>query len=143
MRITELIERLSELPLHDRLENRLHRLQKQMFQEQTLMCEEGTDSDQLPNGYGEFGLSLSNPIPCRSILGSRVYLERLRTLEGIKVYCQRIGSYHSDVTRYPVDGYAVSHTNGTALATLYVSAYQKRNSERPPLNFRLAGNPFN
>ncbi|HWS41222.1 MAG TPA: hypothetical protein VN247_08065, partial [Arenimonas sp.] len=94
----------SIVELNDLQEDRLWQLQKSMFQKQILMCDDGVDADQLPNGYGEFGLSLTNPIPCQSILGGRLYLDRLRTLDGSKILYQRIGSCFSDVTRHPIDG---------------------------------------
>lgn len=137
----DLYERLckkSSVPQNDLQEDRLWQLQKSMFQKQILMCDDGVDADQLPNGYGEFGLSLTNPIPCQSILGGRLYLDRLRTLDGSKILYQRIGSCFSDVTRHPIDGYTIFLCNETILATLYISAYQKRNSEMCPKNFYLA-----
>ncbi len=119
-------------------EERLLKLQKTMFQNQIALCEDGVDADELPNGHGEFGLSLSNPIPCQSILGGRLYLDRLRTADGAKIMYQRTGLFFTEVTKHPVDGYAVSQQNGKPLATLYISAYQKRNSEICPKNFYLA-----
>ena len=123
-------------------EERLLKLQKTMFQNQIALCEDGVDADELPNGHGEFGLSLSNPIPCQSILGGRLYLDRLRTSDGTKVIYQRIGSFFSEVTPHPIDGYVLSHSNGVTLATIYISAYQKRNSSKSPINFYLANISF-
>ncbi len=133
----------SIVELNDLQEDRLWQLQKSMFQKQILMCDDGVDADQLPNGYGEFGLSLTNPIPCQSILGGRLYLDRLRTVDGAKIMYQRTGLFFTEVTKHPVDGYEVSQHNGKPLATLYVSAYQKRNSTIAPINFVLVDNPFN
>ncbi len=133
----------SIVELNDLQEDRLWQLQKSMFQKQILMCDDGVDADQLPNGYGEFGLSLTNPIPCQSILGGRLYLDRLRTVDGAKIMYQRTGLFFTEVTKHPVDGYEVSKHNGKPLATLYISAYQKRNSTIAPINFVLVDNPFN
>ena len=83
----------------------------------SLMSEGGVDADELPNGKGEFGASPSNPIPTKSILGSNAYLGRLRTLDGKPVEHKRIGSFGSDVTPNPVDGYAIFSSDGQKLAT--------------------------
>ena len=104
-----------------------------------LLSESGVDADELPNGHGEFGLSQSNPIPCKTILGSRVYLEQLRTLDGTKVVYQRVGSIASDVSPHPVDEYEISHPNGRRLATLFISPYENRISRKAPRGFTLAG----
>ncbi|HWS41306.1 MAG TPA: hypothetical protein VN247_08495 [Arenimonas sp.] len=106
------------------------------------MCDGGVDADQLPNGYGEFGLSPNNPIPCQSLLGQRMYLDRLRTANNTKVIYRRIGSFFSDVCKYPIDGYALLDTKGNTLETIYISAYQKRNSCKSPKNFYLANNLY-
>lgn len=102
-----------------------------------LSSADGTDADELPNSHGEFGTTLSNPIPCNSIMGSRLYLESLRTTDGSKITSERIGSFTSPVTTSPVDMYKITHTNGKELATLYLSPYQKRNSGKAPREFKL------
>lgn len=104
------------------------------------MCAEGVDADELPNGVGQFGLTPSNPIPCRTILGSSAYLDRLYTAGGVKVNSQRSGSVTSDVVKYPVDEYFITHPNGERLATIYISPYQKRNSSQAPAGFVVAWN---
>jgi hypothetical protein len=109
-----------------------------MFETMSLMCEDGIDADEMPNGRGEFGFSPSNPIPCNTTFGSAAYLSRLRTLDGTKVTCKRIGSFASDITPYPVDGYEVAHPNGQKLSTLFISPFQKRMSAKPPRGFTLA-----
>ncbi|MBP7370583.1 MAG: hypothetical protein KA902_04015 [Arenimonas sp.] len=126
----------------DLSEERLLKLQKAMFQNQIELSKSGVDADELPNGYGEFGLTLSNPIPCQFIMGGRLYLDRLRVSDGTKIRYLRIGSFFSEVTPHPIDGYLLSHPNGTTLATIYISAYQKRNSSKSPKGFYLASTPF-
>lgn len=112
--------------------------QKQLYDLMSALSADGCDADELPGASGEFGLSPSNPIPTKTILGSTNYLERLRTSDGEKVLFERIGSFSSEVTAHPVDGYAIKLPGGADLATLYLSPYQKRNSGKVPRGFILA-----
>lgn len=123
-------------------ENPIFQQQKELFKAMSLMCEDGIDADEMPNGRGEFGMTSSNPIPCKTVLGSIEYLSRLRTTEGAKVVYERYGSYDSVVSPHPVDAYEISHPNGKKLATLFISPYQKRVSGKPPKGFKLADTPF-
>ena len=112
--------------------------QKQIYDLMSALAADGCDADELPGASGEFGLSPSNPIPTKTILGSTSYIERLRTSDGEKVLFQRIGSFPSEVTAHPVDGYAIKRPNGADMATLYLSPYQKQNSRKAPRGFILA-----
>ncbi|QLG88417.1 hypothetical protein HQ393_13350 [Chitinibacter bivalviorum] len=112
--------------------------QKELFEAMSLMCEDGVDADELPNGQGEFGVTPSNPIPCKTIFGSTAYLGCLRTPDGTKIVYERVGSFGSDASPHPVDAYEISHPNGEKLATLFISPYQKRISGKAPRGFKLA-----
>lgn len=79
----------------------------------------GFNTDELPNGIDDFGMSPNNPIPCETILGSVIYLENLRTLNGDKVLNERIGSFKSDITPYHVDGYQIYNLNRQKITVLY------------------------
>ena len=118
----------------------LHEAMRALDEIKTLMglsSEDGVDADELPNSQGEFGTTLTNPIPCNTIMGSMAYLESLRAPDGSKISYERIGSFTSPVTTSPVDGYRITHPNGKELTTLYFSPYQKRNSEKSPKDLRL------
>ena len=123
-------------------DNPLFKQQKELFEAMSVMCQDGVDADELPNGYGEFGMSPSNPIPCKTVFGSTSYLAHLRASDGAKVVYNRIGSFESDVSPHPVDGYEVSHPDGRMLATVYISPYQQRISRRAPSGFRIADTPM-
>ena len=97
---------------------------------------DGTGEDEIPEGYGEFGYELTNPIPVNTTFGSTSYLEKLKTINSLKVSYDRIGSYSSPVSIHPVDGYKIS-LDGKNLATLYISCYHKKNSEKAPKNFKI------
>jgi len=113
--------------------NELLELMKAMS---ALNAADAIETDRFPNGSGEYGYSVDNPIPTQTILGSHLYLERLRW-KGSKVESERIGSFGSDRISNPIDGYRISSTDGTELAVLYLSPYQKRNSELAPTGFTL------
>ncbi|MBX3691576.1 hypothetical protein [Dokdonella sp.] len=123
-------------------ENPLFKQQKELYEAMSLMCQDGVDADEMPNGYGEFGMTPSNPIPCKTVFGSTSYLARLRAPDGAKVVYDRIGSFGSDVTPHPVDGYEISHPDGQKLATIYISPYQQRISRRAPKGFNLVDTPL-
>lgn len=125
--------------LHEMQQDPVFRHQREMYEAMSRLREEvGLGVDELPNGRGEFGLSPSNPIPCKTIFGSTAYLVRFRMPDGIKVVYERIGSMNSDASPYPVDAYAISHPDGRKLATLFISPYQKRISGKAPRAFKLA-----
>lgn len=101
---------------------------------------EGTDLDTIPDGYGEFGLEVTNPIPVHTILGNMSYLSRLRTLAGEEVEYDRLGSTDAPNIESLIDMYEIS-VNGQQLTTLYISPYNKKNSERAPKGFKLVALP--
>jgi len=109
-----------------------------IIQYQVESRKDGVDTDEIPNGYGPFGLSKTNPIPTRGVPGSNEYLARLRTKEGRSVESSRLGSTSAkDVTSGMIDMYNVS-SGGVSLGTVYLCPYHKRNSEKAPEGFRLA-----
>jgi hypothetical protein len=112
--------------------------QRALFEAMSLMCEDGVDADELPSGKGEFGMTPSNPIPCKTMIGSSVYLGRLRTSDGTHVAYQRLGAVASEACLHPVDVYELSSPDGQKLATLFLSPYQKRVSRKTPRGFKLA-----
>lgn len=93
------------------------------------------DADEFPNGLGDFG-SLSNPIPCGSIIDARRYLSHLTTAEGKCVSFERVGSFQSEACEMPVDGYIIK-VDGVNTKSLYLSPYQIRNSKKAPCGFVL------
>jgi hypothetical protein len=109
---------------------------KELFELMQRMNEDGTNEDEIPEGYGEFGYELTNPIPVNTAFGSASYLTKLKTLSNQKVSYERLGSFDSPVSEHPVDGYIIS-SGGKELATLYFSCYHKKNSENAPQNFKF------
>src|SRR6185437_11558788 len=104
-----------------------------MFNEFAKMRSTGVSTDDLPNGYGEFGLVVTNPIPTVSVTGSNYYLGRLR-FNDLPVTATRIGSTSSEVTSGMIDMYVLD-ANGQRVGTIYVCPYHKRNSKKAPEGF--------
>ena len=97
----------------------------------------GTDKDEMPEGYGEFGLEITNPIPASSIPDSYFYLNRLRTQNGSEITYTRAGSMFAPNIKHAVDAYHIS-ANGRKIATIYICAYNKKTSSKAPKGFKLS-----
>jgi len=96
----------------------------------------GENHIEIQNPYGEFGYTITNPIPVKSIIDSVIYLDRLRTLEGEKIKYARIGADTASNIEMPVDIYEI-YVNEKVITTLYISAYNHKNSKQVPKNFKL------
>lgn len=97
---------------------------------------DGVDENQFPGGTGRFGWEPSNPIPCEGLQGAHRYLHKLAEIVGRNVVYKRVGSCSSSVSAYPVDAYVLSGSDGSEVGTVYISQYQKRNSDRLPDGIR-------
>jgi len=96
------------------------------------------ESDDFPGGNGPFGLCASNPIPVNGVEGEIVYLERLRTTNGQRVFFQRIGSVQTP-NQLPaaVDEYEVLALDRSMGCRLFFSMYFPRRSRKAPQGFTL------
>jgi hypothetical protein len=113
-------------------------LLRAIIQYQVESRKDGVDTDDIPKGYGPYGLCKTNPVPTRGVPGSNEYLSRLRTSDGEKIDSSRIGSTRAeDVTSGAIDMYSISR-GGVSLGTIYLCPYHKRNSSKAPEGFRLA-----
>lgn len=112
-------------------------LLKALIQYQVESRKDGVDTDDIPKGYGPYGLCKTNPVPTRGIPGSNEYLSRLRTKDGRSIENSRIGSTSAeDVTSGAIDMYSIT-SEGVSLGTVYLCPYHKRNSGKAPEGFRL------
>lgn len=93
----------------------------------------GVDADELPNGYGEYGLTATNPILTISPYGSEDYLSRLR-FNGKPITYKRSGSTSSDNINASIDIYPIS-CSGEPLGNIYICPYHRRNSKKAPKGF--------
>jgi len=96
---------------------------------------EGVYSNEIPDGYGEYGLCNTNPILTISVNCSKRYLSKLR-FNRHPVEANRFGSTSSNVTAGSVDIYNLS-ISGRDVGMVYVCPYHKRNSSKAPKRFTL------
>lgn len=95
----------------------------------------GTYKDTIPGGYGEFGQTVTNPIPTISVAGSNKYLTKLR-YGGREVASKRVGSTSSPITDGNVDIYELN-VSGREVGAIYICPYHKRNCKIAPKGFTL------
>ena len=97
----------------------------------------GCKSDEMPNGYGAFGLTVTNPVPVRGTAANEIYLESLKHVSGKSLRWTRIGSTGAPNIEHPIDYYDVTDTDGNTLATIYISPYQDSISRKAPDGFYI------
>jgi hypothetical protein len=112
------------------------RKMKELYEILQMGNEEGTDQDIIPEGIGEFGYDVTNPVPVNTVFGNTAYLGRLRTLNGIKVRYERRGSTGAANIKNQIDIYDIFEAE-KKIATLYISPYNKKNSNIAPEGFKL------
>lgn len=92
---------------------------------------ESISCDRIPNAFGEFGRTLTNPIPVNGPVGQLVYLSRLETPEGGAVAFHRLGAFDK------VDAFEVVAENGRYWDVLFLSMYFARKSRQVPSGYRM------
>lgn len=98
--------------------------------------------DSLPDAYGPFG-SVTNPIPVNGVGGEIIYINRLRTKAGRGFFYHRPGSWNSDLSPHPLDGYELLSIDGESSCTLWFSPYHPRRSTLVPAGLTLLPFPKN
>ncbi len=93
----------------------LHKLQQSMATSPTV-------DFGIPEGYGEFGLEATNPIPINSIFAEKAYLDKLRTKKGVRVEYERIGSTGAPNIEHPIDQYEIK-ANRKYICDIYICPY--------------------
>lgn len=107
----------------------------QLLAQMEAIYAEGTYEDSISGGYGEFGLTVTNPIPMISAKGSNNYLSKLH-FHGQAVEYARSGSTSSPVTEGKLDIYVLS-VDGKEVGTIYICPYHRRNCKTAPTGFTL------
>ncbi|MET0116507.1 MAG: ankyrin repeat domain-containing protein [Sedimenticola sp.] len=97
---------------------------------------EGDDLDKIPHGKGQFG-SVNNPIPVNGAIGEIKYLSKLRNSSGAPYCFHRIGSFDSDVSKFPVDCYEIFSLDKTDKRELYFDMYHPRRSSLAPAGLTI------
>lgn len=98
---------------------------------------DGCTTDMMQNGYGEFGLCATNPVPVRGTAANEVYLESLKHISGKQIRWKRIGSLGAPNIAHPIDHYLVTDEQGNELAIIYISPYQNTISRKAPKGFYI------
>ena len=101
------------------------------------MSEDGCDTDTIPGGQGMFGYDPDNPIPTHGVTGSYEYLDHLRDVKGYPVKYKRLGTTESLLFNHPLDAYELTSPGIYLPLVIYISAYQKRNSQLSPSDLIL------
>ncbi|MGH7747475.1 MAG: hypothetical protein ACREQ5_22355 [Candidatus Dormibacteria bacterium] len=124
-------------PLNKQIEDSFRQCQNHEFGHYVLeKFTEGLNCDTTLNGSGPFGC-LSNPIPVNGPRGEIKYLAKLRSISGVPIFFQRIGSFNSAAMVDPVDGYEIVDVYGGNWNTLYFDMYHPRRSNFAPAGYVL------
>lgn len=97
-----------------------------------MMTKDQPALDKLPEGRGEFGYDVRNPIPIKGIPNNEVYLSSLRLPDGQGITWNRVGSRLSENIPHPVDVYEIFSKKGRILNNIYLYPYCGKNSEEAP-----------
>jgi hypothetical protein len=87
--------------------------------------------DRIPNAFGEFGRTPTNPIPVNGPVGELLYLSRLETSDGVAI------AFHRLTALEEVDVFEVASEDGRHWDVLYLSLYFPRKSKHVPSGYRL------
>lgn len=91
--------------------------------------------DSLANATGEFGLTVTNPIPVNGPVGEVTYLSALTMADGRGIWAHRLGS------RDQIDIFEVVSDDGKDWSLLYLTPYHSRKSRLVPRGFRFRDTP--
>lgn len=97
----------------------------------------GMKYDKIPGGYGEFGISINNPVPVNGIPSNEKYLRRLQTADGLNISWTRLGSGGADNISDPIDIYNIKDENGNKRDTIYISPYHPCTSNKAPKGYKF------
>lgn len=93
--------------------------------------------NEISQGFGDYGLKKTNPIPVFGVPENENYLSKLRLLNGEKIRWRRIGSLFADNIEKPIDEYEIFNLKGDTLSLLYISPYHWKTSQKAPSGFKI------
>lgn len=98
------------------------------------ICKEGYDDDEIPVGFGEYGLCPTNPIPVRGLFNNNTYLGSLRDSSGNTVTWERECSAPCDLEGIvgPSDKYKIFLKNGQYFNSIFINPYNNKTSNQAP-----------
>jgi hypothetical protein len=87
--------------------------------------------EQVPNSFGEFGRTTTNPVPVNGPIGELIYLSRLEAIDGSPIAFHRLGAFGD------VDIFELVLQGGRGWDLLYLSMYYSRKSSAAPRGYRM------
>jgi len=109
----------------------------QLIVQQIKSNPQATVTNEIYGAVGEFGLEPSNPVPVYGVPSNEVYLGRLRTLDGMPIKWNRVGSMQHENINEPIDNYNVFDSKGNKIANIYISPYHLHTSLKAPKGFKI------
>jgi hypothetical protein len=109
----------------------------QLLLQQIKSNPQATVTDEIYGTVGEFGLDPTNPVPVYGIPNNDVYLGRLRTLDGMPIKWDRVGSIQINGIYEPIDNYNAFDSKGNKIANIYISPYHLHTSLKAPKGFKM------
>jgi hypothetical protein len=100
---------------------------------------QATSENFIKEGFGEFGLEKTNPIPAFGIPSNDKYLKLLRSNNDEILSYRRTGSILVENISKKVDEYEVFNLKGDTIAFIYISPYHWKTSQQAPVGFYLKG----
>ena len=91
--------------------------------------------DIISEGKGEFGLSVSNPVPVYGIPSNVTYLSALLAEDGSAISWKRTGSTTTKNIKKEIDVYEIFNSNKKKISTIYISPYHWVISKKIPSGF--------
>lgn len=93
--------------------------------------------DEIPQGFGEFGLEVTNPIPVYGVPSNEIYLSRLVLRDNSVIRWRRVGSMEVPNIIKPIDKYEIFSQNGDTFGFIYISPYHWKISNKYPNEFKF------
>lgn len=90
-----------------------------------------TDQDVIPQGIGEFGWDVTNPIPTASVADNRLYLNSLTMSNGDSIEYNRLGSFNAENIPDLIDKYEITY-NSKVIGYLHLCPYHLKTSKKSP-----------
>jgi hypothetical protein len=100
---------------------------------------QATSENSIKEGFGEFGLEKTNPIPVFGIPSNDKYLKLLRSNNDEILSYRRTGSILVENISKRVDEYEVFNVKGDTIAFIYISPYHWQTSQQAPVGFYIKG----
>ena len=97
----------------------------------------GDNYDEIPEGKGEFGICISNPVPINGISANESYLKKLITSDGMTISWKRKGSGLAENIDKPIDIYSIIDSSGSERPTIYISPYHPSTSTKAPVGYKF------